>query len=236
MTPGTRSLLEIACFSPEALLVAAKAGAHRLEYCSSYANGGCSPHPGSLEPIRPLLPCPVRVMIRCRGGDFVYTGGELLAMRNQLRCWADEGADGWVAGCLTPSGMPDVEGILSIQQGAPGLPLTFHRAFDRCTDPLTALDMLINMGCTHLLTAGIHPGGASEGTDCIRQYCDYAGQRIRIMAGGGIRRHNISRIFGVLGASADYHSAAVVASDLGMNDGDPLPDPLEVKEMINILL
>ena len=162
--------LEIACFSPKALLVAARAGAQRLEYCASYAEGGITPVLGTLSPIRRLIHCPVRVMIRCRPGGFVFTSGEIMEMRHQLRRWADEGVDGWVGGCLTPDGMPDTGAMLSIAQSAPTLPFTFHRAFDRCLDPISALHQLKSLGCSQLLSSGNPAGGAAEGIDQLLLY------------------------------------------------------------------
>jgi len=168
--------LEIACFTPDALLIATGAGAHRLEFCASYAEGGVTPVSGTLSPLRGLIPCPVRVMIRCRGGGFVYTPGELIEMRQQLRRWADEGVDGWVGGCLTPDGMPDCAAMLSIAQAAPSLPFTFHRAFDQCTDSMAALDLLMALGCSHLLSSGIQTRGAAEGIVQLLKYIKHIGR------------------------------------------------------------
>ncbi|MFZ9938748.1 MAG: copper homeostasis protein CutC [Bacteroidia bacterium] len=246
--------LEIACFSAEALLIAAKAGAHRLEYCASYAEGGVTPISGTLLPIRQQIACPVRVMIRCRGGGFVYSHGELLDMRQQLRRWADEGVDGWVVGCLTPDRLPDADAILSIAQAAPSLPFTFHRAFDHCSDPISALHQLLALGCSHLLSSGTPTGGALDGIEKLIIYAKHLNgenqklkpeqpnkpDQLKLMVGGGVRRDNISTLFGQFGDMVDYHSAAVVAG-LGRHPStdpnpDPNPDPSDIEFMLCSLL
>lgn len=233
--------LEIACFSPEALLVAAKAGAHRLEYCASYAEGGVTPVLGTLLPLRKHIPCPVRVMIRCRGGGFVYTTGELMEMRQQLRRWADEGVDGWVSGCLSPDAMPDADALLSIAQAAPSLPFTFHRAFDLCTDPNSALQQLQLLGCNCLLSSGTPSGGAVDGINNLMSYVEQLKSeeggrgRLQLMVGGGIRRENISVLFDQLGDAVDYHSAAWVGNRSRSPLAEPLPDSDEIQIMKYLL-
>jgi copper homeostasis protein len=255
--------LEIACFSPDALLLAAKAGAHRLEYCASYAEGGVTPISGTLLPLRKHIPCPVRVMIRCRGGGFVYSFGELSEMRQQLRRWADEGIDGWVGGCLTPDKMPDCEAMLSIAQAAPSLPFTFHRAFDQCLDPISALQQLQSLGCSHLLSSGTPTAGAWDGIEKLiiyigqlkradlnpknslasehlnthesNQSIDNRGPRLRLILGGGIRRDNIRALFDQFGDAVHYHSAAVSAGVNRCPSTDPLPDQEEIQYLLRSL-
>lgn len=235
--------LEIACFSPHALLLAAQAGAHRLEYCASYAEGGVTPKQGTFLPLRKHIHCPVRVMIRCRGGEFLYSPSEIHEMRHQLRRWADEGIDGWVGGCLTPDKMPDCEAMLSIAQVAPSIPFTFHRAFDQCTEPLLALRQLQELGCSHLLSSGTPTGGAWDGIERLGSYVKHLNNaetnqkwgRLRLMVGGGIRRDNIGVLFEHFGNAVDYHSAAIAVGVNQSPSTEPFPDNLEVNHMLHIL-
>ena len=239
--------LEIACFSPEALLLAAKAGAHRIEYCASYAEGGVTPVLGTLLSVRKHINCPVRVMIRCRGGGFVYTPGERMEMRQQLRRWADEGIDGWVGGCLTRDALPDADALFSIAQAAPSLPFTFHRAFDLCTDPNSALQQLQLLGCNCLLSSGTPSGGAVDGINNLMSYVEQLKSeegnlergpgrgRLQLIVGGGIRRDNISLLFDQFGDTVDYHSAALVGSRSRSPLDEPLPDPDEIQTMKYLL-
>jgi len=199
-------LLEIAVFSIESAFIAAKAGANRLELCENYDNGGTTPSYGYLKTVRNQLSLPMFVMICPRAGDFVYTQKEFTAMKADILLCKQMGFDGIVAGILKADGNIDTERMQQIVECAYPMEVTFHRAFDRCNNPMLALQQIIACGCQRILTSGQQPS-ALEGKDLIEQLIDAANNDIIIVPGGGIRSNNLTTLMQTI-PSDEWHSSA----------------------------
>ncbi len=182
--------LEIACFDAPDAIVAAREGADRIELCADYSEGGISPDVALLKPFKKEFDTPVFVMIRPRGGDFVYTDEEFEAMKKKLIAFREAGADGFVFGILTAAHQINEAQNRKLVSLAAGKPCTFHRAFDRLTEKKEGLEKLISIGFKTVLTSGgTHP--AMEGIDILENLYSQAEGRITILAGGGIRAANV---------------------------------------------
>ncbi|MFN3529027.1 MAG: copper homeostasis protein CutC [Bacteroidia bacterium] len=202
-----KPLLEIACFKAEDVLPAVTAGADRIEYCADYRLGGLTPALPGFEAIRNATNIPIYVMIRCRGGNFVYSNAELRQMAQQLQEFKSAGADGFVFGALLPHHRVDLFAIEKLAHAAGPLPWTFHRAFDLIDDAITTLDLLPDFGCRQVLSSG----GAQTailGQSKLYDLAAHAAHRLRILAGGGIRSHNLNALLGN-NCPFDIHSAAL---------------------------
>jgi copper homeostasis protein len=129
-------------------------------------------------------------MIRPRAGGFCYTQAEMAVMRQDVKLAVEHGVDGLVFGILTADGSIDVDRCKRIMELAQGRQTVFHRAFDVTPEPLEALDQLIDLGFTRVLTSG-QERTVLEGIETIRKLINHAGDRIEILPGGGLRPHNI---------------------------------------------
>jgi copper homeostasis protein len=203
-----KKLLEIACFKPEHVKLAATAGADRIEYCDQYALGGITPAITGFETLKKACSVPIYVMIRCRGGDFVYNNAEIKKMEEQLNAFKNAGADGVVFGTLLPNRRIDLLALDKLASAAAPLPYTFHRAFDLLREAEAGIDTLAEHNCSNILSSG-GATNALQGAVKLNQYTAYAGNRLRIMAGGGIRAENAIQVL-QLAPGIDLHSAALL--------------------------
>jgi copper homeostasis protein len=199
-------LLEICCGSLDDAIEAAAGGADRVELCSSLFHGGLTPSFGSLVEAKRRLAIPVIFMARPRGGGFCYTEPEFAAMLRDTEMAIAHGADGVVFGILTPDGGIDRARTQAIRAVIGGRQAVFHRAFDVTPDPFRALDELADLGITRVLTSG-QMDTVDEGLELITRLVDYAGDRIAVMPGGGIKPHNFDRIVRTCGCR-EVHVAA----------------------------
>lgn len=206
------ALLEIAVFHPESALLAQEGGADRIELCVDASVGGLSPDDQLLQHVIASVRIPVQVMVRPRGGDFVYTHEEFLGMCREIEQRKQNGVSGFVFGILTHDKHIDVERNAVLVNLAHPLPCTFHRAFDECANPYMALDQIIGCGFSKVLTSGLAPT-ALEGAKMLRQLVEKAGGRISIMPGGSVRSQHIKQLMQVTGA-AEYHSSAILHGHL----------------------
>lgn len=185
--------LEICVDTVESAITAQSAGANRVEFCDNLNEGGTTPGYGSIISARNNLSIGLHVIIRPRGGDFLYSDLEFDIMRRDIEMCAECGVDGIVTGILQPGGSIDIERTARLIEFAYPLSATFHRAFDMCKDPVQGLEDVIASGASRLLTSGLR-NRAQDGIELIRQLIIQAGDRITIMPGGGIDETNIAMI------------------------------------------
>lgn len=199
-------LIEICVDSPEGALAAERGGADRVELCDDLFEGGTTPSRGAIEVARGLVSIGLHVIIRPRGGDFLYSDAEFDAMRLDIETARTAGADGVVIGLLTADGEIDVARTSELVQLARPMSVTFHRAFDVCRDPFEALERLISIGVDRVLTSGQRPDAIS-GAETIRKLVEAAGDRIVVMACGGIDEANAAEVASLTGAR-EFHFTA----------------------------
>ena len=206
--------LEIAVFNIESALLAAKAGADRIELCENPYDGGTTPSYGTLKTVIEKISIPVFPIIRPRGGDFLYSDDEFEVIKKDVQLVKELGFKGFVVGLLNRDGSIDVKRTSILTQLASSLDVTFHRAFDRAKDPLQSLEDIISTGCKRILTSGQMPN-AFDNKELIKQLNQQAAGRIIIMPGSGVRSNNIKELAAYTGVQ-ELHSSArkVVASEM----------------------
>lgn len=186
-------LIEAAVDSLDDALAAIDGGADRLELCSSLDEGGLTPSEALIEEVVARVAVPVFIMIRPRGGSFTYSTSELEQMRREIDRGIELDVDGFVFGILNSSGRIDTIRTQSLMDVAGDRPVTFHRAFDRVSDQLDALETLIDLGVARVLTSG-GAATAIEGIGALRDLVEAAEERIGILPGGGVRFQNAEEI------------------------------------------
>lgn len=230
MTNNGENILVEACVdSVASSLAAERGGARRLELCDALFDGGTTPSAGMIAACKNAVSIPVFVMIRPRGGGFVYTDAERDVMRRDVIVACEIGADGVVAGGLNLDGTVDVALVGHMIEAARGLPVTFHRAFDATPDLEASLESLLDAGVQRILTGG-GPSTALDGVTVLANLVRKAGSRLFVMAGGGIREHNVESIVSQSGVREVHvrltrlaHSGEVSART-GLKVRKPLPD------------
>ncbi len=190
--------LEVCCGDMQSVLAAKEGGADRIELCQALEVDGLTPSAEMMaEAIG--LGIPVQVLIRPREGDFVYDEAEVETMLKEIRLAKRLGANGVVIGALKPDGSIDEETIRRLVSEATGLSITFHRAFDVCSQPAEALEQIVSLGCHRLLTSGQAPS-AEQGIPLIKRLVEQSGGRLIIMPGAGVNQENARRILSETGA------------------------------------
>lgn len=197
--------IEIATSNYASTATAVKGGASRIELCSALSEGGLTASRAYLLKCRKDFHIPLFPIIRPRGGDFLYSEEEFDIIKKDIVFCRDSNFNGIVTGFLLKDGSIDKERTLTIVELARPLEVTFHRAFDRCKDPLTALEDIIEVGCKRILTSG-QQTKAPDGVGLIRQLIDLANDRLIIMPGSGVRKENIAAIASETGAR-EFHSS-----------------------------
>ncbi len=221
-----KNKLEIACFDLESAVIAAAAGADRIELCDNLNEGGTTPAYEVVYEAKEKIKTPLFVMIRPRGGDFCYNEEEFEQMKNDIILFKRLGVDGFVFGILQEDGTIDAGRNKDLLHFAYPFPCTFHRAIDRTPDIFHSLELLIELGFSTILTSG-GAANVNEGLTLLKKMVEQATDRIVIMPGGGLRSGNISAI--QTGARAGfYHSSAIVDESL-------LANADEIKYLLNEL-
>lgn len=201
-------MLEIAVDSVTDAIAAEAGGADRLEFCADLDAGGLTPRVETIQAVRQAVTCPVLVMLRCRAGGFVYTEDELARMAGEAGALRGRGVDGLVFGALTVEGDVDETACRRMMAASWGRPTVFHRAFDEVRDPPAALETLIRLGFSRVLTSGRAACAAdAEAVTLLRQLRGQAGGRIEVLPGGGVRPHNVAAIVAATGCTQVHSSA-----------------------------
>ena len=199
--------IEIACFNFESALIAQKAGADRVELCAEMSVGGTTPSIEIIQQARENLNIDLYVMIRPRGGNFVYSEAEFEQMKSEIETIKKLGVNGFVFGILKEDNTINIEQNKALMELAKPFPCTFHRAFDEVSDLKKALEDVISCGFSTILTSGTFPN-VMEGKEVLKQLVIQANNRIEIMPGGGLRSTNISELNEMVNANW-YHSSAI---------------------------
>jgi copper homeostasis protein len=195
--------LEICVDNVESAMVAQYAGADRVELCNNLQEGGTTPGFGMISSARSNLCIGLNVIIRPRGGDFLYSDLEYEIMRREIEVCGECGVDGVVLGILLPEGEIDTDRTAKLVELARPMSVTFHRAFDMCNDPFKGLEDIIAAGANRLLTSG-QKTKAEDGIGLINDLIAKADDRIAIMPGSGINTTNILNIARATGAK-EFH-------------------------------
>ncbi len=184
---------ELCAETIEACVAAREGGAHRIELCSGLSEGGVTPSHGLIVEAVEQSGLPVHVLVRPRGGDFVYSAAEIDVMRRDILHIKELGAAGVVFGILRSDGRVDVEATRALVQLARPLKVTFHRAFDAAASLPEALEDVIATGADRLLTSGGQPDVVA-GSAVLAELVRLAGSRIDIAVGGGLRLENAAAL------------------------------------------
>ena len=202
--------LEVCANSVTSALAAQEGGAVRVELCENLKEGGTTPSHGQILMARSLLHIKLYVLIRPRGGDFLYSDLEYQIMMADIRYCIEAGCDGVVIGMLNPDGSIDTERCLEMARLARqwGLGVTFHRAFDMCANQDKALEEIIEMGCERILTSG-GKSTAMEGATVINHLVQKARGRISIMPGSGVSEANVADLVHFTGVTEVHSSARI---------------------------
>jgi len=197
--------LEICVDSVDSSVAAENGGAQRVELCSALIEGGLTPSMGMVRAVRARIGIGVYVMIRPRGGDFVYSDEELAVMRDDIALAKENGVDGVVFGLLTPDGKVDADRTRELIELARPMKVTFHRAIDMTRNIDIAMADIVATGADRVLTSG----GlltASLGSSCLARMVRKFGSQIGVMVCGSVRPENVEQIVQVTGAS-QFHAA-----------------------------
>lgn len=210
-----KSKIEICANSVESAVKAQEGGAYRVELCAGIPEGGTTPSFGEMRMARQLLQeTKLHVIIRPRGGDFLYTQLEQEIMLHDIKVARQLGADGVVFGCLTAEGNVDMPAMKKLMNAVGDMNVTFHRAFDMCRNPKEALEDIIKLGCTRILTSGLE-ANAVAGIPMLKELIEQADGRIIIMPGCGVKPSNIRQIADETGAS-EFHFSGRSSYESGM--------------------
>lgn len=206
---------EICTNSVESCIAAQEGGANRVELCAGIPEGGTTPSYGEIATAREVLThTKLHVIIRPRGGDFLYSPVEIKTMLKDIEIARRLGADGVVFGCLTADGEIDIPVMQQLMAASKGLSVTFHRAFDVCRNPHKALEQLIELGCDRILTSG-QQANAEAGIPLLKELQQQAAGRIILLAGCGVNENNIRRIAEETGVG-EFHFSARESIKSGM--------------------
>lgn len=234
--PKKTLTIEVCVDTVESAIAAQRGGADRIELCGNLIEGGITPSIGAIEMVRKNLSIPLHVVIRPRGGDFLYSDIDFEVMKRDIELVKWLGADGVVFGVLTPRGAVDVERTEDLIARARPLSVTFHRAFDMTRDPYQSLDDLITLGVNRVLTSG-QEGSIVEGLAVVAQLAKRAGSRITVMAGGGLTEQNIGAVVSCSGVR-EVHFTARTSVKSRMSFRNPrvvMGSPLQPVEYLRLV-
>ena len=211
-------MLEIACFKLNSAEIALASVADRIEFCSERELGGLTPNLPEFEYLNDNYKKPIYVMIRPKGGEFLYSDSEFLKMKNSILEFKKAGADGFVFGILTAENEIDVAKNKELIELAGEIPCTFHRAFDRTPDLEKSIKTLIKLGFQTVLTSG-GKKSAMDGIENLKKLIENYGSAIEILIGGGIRSNNLEQIKDET-KGVSFHSSAILNYEFFINENE----------------
>lgn len=234
-----KNTLEICCYNLDSALIAADAGADRVELCADPGAGGTTPGIGLIKAVRKKIGIELYPIIRIRGGDFLFSEEEFDVMLHEVEACKSAGCEGVVMGMLLPDGRIDKENASRLIEKAYPMGVCFHRAFDWTRNPFEALEDIIAIGCERILTSG-QQSTAILGASLIKDLVSQADGRIQIMPGSGVRAANIMDLKNETGAT-QFHSSARIMKKSSMEYIQPfmtedlstvMADRREIEEML----
>ena len=206
-------ILEICVDSVESAINAQRGGAARLELCSNLIIGGTTPTKSLFEEVKKNVDIPVNVLIRPRFGDFLYSDYEVNIIRNEIKMFKELGTDGIVAGILTKNGEIDLYNMKKFVDEAQDTPITFHRAFDVCKNPIEAFYQLQELGIQNILTSG-QAQNCLKGKKLLKELVELSNKnnksKTEILVGAGLNMENIGEIANSTGATNFHFSAKTI--------------------------
>lgn len=213
-SPDLPVLVEAAVETPDAAIAAEQAGAARIELCGRLDIGGTTPLLSVMDAVLSNVHIPVTIMVRPRGGEFTYTEDEISLMTKDIALVHSLRPAGIVLGVVAKNGQMHTTHLVRLLHAADGIPVTFHRAFDSLLHPHAALEDLVDLRVARVLTSG---GGlsAAAGAGNLAALVRQARDRITIVAGGGVRAHNVRELIqrtGVREVHARYVDPAQMRS------------------------
>jgi copper homeostasis protein len=207
-------LLECCVDSVESAIIAHESGADRLELCANLVIGGTTPGIKLFEEVKKQVTIPIRVLIRPRFGDFLYTDYEFSLMQEEVIMFREAGAEGIVTGYLEEDGTFDLERMYRIKELCKNMSLTVHRAFDMVKNPMEALEQLIQLEVDTILTSGGQQN-CMEGKELIKQLIHHSENKINILVGGGVNAWIIEQLHQTTAATQFHMSGKkFVASEM----------------------
>jgi len=186
-------LLEICLDSVESAIAAERGGADRVELCAGLPEGGTTPSAGMIAAVRQKIKIGLHVMLRPRGGDFCYSADEFSIMQRDILIARQLGASGVVFGILNIDGTIDKVRMRQLIEMSRPLKVTCHRAFDMTSDFNHALDDLIEIGATRVLTSG-GKKSAVDAMPTLAQLVQHAKGRISVMACGELSAASVKAV------------------------------------------
>ena len=210
----TKPLIELCVEGIDGFLAAQEAGADRVELCASLVEGGLTPSLATIRAAVKAARIPVHVIIRPRGGDFLYSEAEFDSMVEDIKALRSEDVAGVVIGCLTPDGRIDEARTTALVEAARPMSVTCHRAFDMTADAREALEALIRCGVDRVLTSG-QRDTAVEGIAILKNAVAQAAGRIVIMGCGALDTDTIGKVRDETGL-VEMHFAALTTVPSGM--------------------
>ena len=227
--------LEICANSYQSAKNAQDAGAQRIELCQELSVGGITPSYGFQKQVRDNLEISVFVLIRPRGGDFVYSEVEFEIMKHDIQLCKDLGCDGIVSGILNPDKTIDLKRTKELLELSKPLPFTFHRAFDEVINPKEALEQLINLGIERVLTSG-QQTTAESGLALLKELNIMSNGRIIILASSGITSENALK-FKQIGLKEIHASASSLLEENNSLFSMPLTysNPQKIKAILDAI-
>jgi copper homeostasis protein len=183
-------LIEICTPTYQSAINAQKGGVHRIELCEDLSVGGITPSIDLIKQVVKELSIPANILIRPRGGDFVYSDTEFNQMLSDIEFCKSIGCNGIVSGVLKSNKTIDAERTKQLIEASKPMSFTFHKAFDEVPDPYKTLDSLIKLGTDRILTSG-QSNTDIDGLNTLMKLKNQAKGKLTILVGGGVRADNV---------------------------------------------
>jgi copper homeostasis protein len=235
--PPSHRRVEICVADVASAVAARQGGADRIELCADLVSGGITPSRGMIQRVIGRSGLPTHVLIRPRGGDFVYDDDEIAVMKADIADAKEGWAAGVVLGVLKPDGSIDGPSTYRLVEHAHPLSVTFHKAIDLTPDPIAAIDTLADAGVDRVLTSG-GPGPARGNVRSLKAMVDLAAGRLTILIGGGLTADDLPHLLDATGALEVHLGSGVtgLASVPGPFGAAPTPVDVErVRRMVGLV-